>query len=234
MPEQTPAARRKFTVAVDLDGVLARYDSWDGLDLIGEPIPGAVDFVNNILSKGLHVSILTTRCNGLLNPPESCGRAQEDPQQWQRYLRRNIENWLLQNGFPITDPAVSVYDGPGKPLAVAYVDDRAVACRPQYETNPQAAYAYALNVISGLAEIAETGTPPPFHYEKNRAGDFARLVQLAFDCREAQSMYFRTKEKQDLLIAKRMERDLDAYLKYEMESGKGEKDLFDNPEGGAA
>lgn len=36
--------KRKPRVCLDLDGVLARYSGWEGLDQIGPPIPSALDF----------------------------------------------------------------------------------------------------------------------------------------------------------------------------------------------
>ena len=39
---------------------------------------------------------------------------------------RVIEKWLNENNLPFKN----IYAGPGKPMAHAYIDDRAVACRP--------------------------------------------------------------------------------------------------------
>src|SRR6185369_12895891 len=37
---------------VDLDGVLAKYDTWKGLFTIGEPFPGARKFMHDLMKLG--------------------------------------------------------------------------------------------------------------------------------------------------------------------------------------
>ncbi len=109
----------KPTVAVDLDGVLAKYDGWKGVDHIGDPIYGAVEFTKR-LSKWAHVTIFTTRLNCEVNkvPPHSI----DD-------LYYKVLDWLKKHAFSFDE----IYLGQGKPLAVAYIDDRAVPCTPQRE-----------------------------------------------------------------------------------------------------
>lgn len=107
---------KKPTVAVDLDGVLAQYDGkWRGVEQIGDPIPGAVEFTQE-LSKFADVLIWTTRTNQEVN--FEFGLAD---------LRELVAKWLDLHGFSYR----AVYVGEGKPIACAYVDDRAVTCRPQ-------------------------------------------------------------------------------------------------------
>lgn len=48
-------------IAVDLDGTLAKYDGFQGIDHIGEPIPMMVDRVKRWLSEGRTVKIFTAR-----------------------------------------------------------------------------------------------------------------------------------------------------------------------------
>lgn len=45
----------------DLDGTLAVYDVWRGIDHIGRPIPPMVNMVRNMHAHGLKVKILTAR-----------------------------------------------------------------------------------------------------------------------------------------------------------------------------
>lgn len=108
--------KRKPTVAVDLDGVLAQYNGkWSGVESIGEPIPGAVEFTKD-LSKIADVLIWTTRTNHEINFEFPLSD-----------LRRIVVEWLNLHGFSYR----AVYIGEGKPLAAAYIDDRAVSCEPQ-------------------------------------------------------------------------------------------------------
>lgn len=110
-PEALPVKRMKKTVCVDLDGVLAFYDSWKGVDHIGEPRPGAVDFTR-ALSIIADVVIYTTRCNEEMNRPERA-----------HLLVNRVKAWLDKHGFQYAD----IYAGQGKPIAAAYIDDRAIA-----------------------------------------------------------------------------------------------------------
>lgn len=122
----------KKTVCVDLDGVLAKYDGWKGVEHIGDPIPGAVEFTKE-LSKIGDVVIFTTRCNPEVNKPEKA-----------HLLVNRVEAWLDEHGFEYAH----VYAGVGKPIAVAYVDDRAVTCEPQ--TFALRAFRNALQAVKFL------------------------------------------------------------------------------------
>lgn len=103
------------TVAVDLDGVLADFSmGWQGVDVIGDPIPGAIEFTRQ-LSAFADVLIWTTRCN-----PE-VGRG-----EGANLLRNRVRDWLDRHGFAYAD----IWTGVGKPIAAAFVDDRAVWCSP--------------------------------------------------------------------------------------------------------
>lgn len=103
------------TICVDLDGVLADYSKgWQGVDVIGDPIPGAVEFTHQ-LSKFADVLIFTARYSPFFSG--------DNAEQIIRPLRR----WLKKHGFAYK----AIYTGKGKPIASAYVDDRAVQCLPQ-------------------------------------------------------------------------------------------------------
>lgn len=128
----------KKTVAVDLDGVLARYDGWRGIDHIGEPIPGARAFVR-VLREQFEVVIFTTRCNTKLN------------REGANLLRNRIRDWLDQHGFEYDD----IHTDQGKPAAVAYVDDRAVECRPESYENPIDCFTDAILDVQDLADPSE-------------------------------------------------------------------------------
>ena len=109
----------KKTVAVDVDGVLAQYDGWKGVDHIGDPIDGARYFLSE-LQKHFHVLIFTTRTNPFNADNPSC--------EWKvKELRTNVRDWLDRHELPYDD----IYQGVGKPLAFAIIDDRGVSCRPQ-------------------------------------------------------------------------------------------------------
>lgn len=107
-------SKKKPRVCVDLDGVLAKYDGWRGLETFGEPIPGAVEFTRQ-LSDWAEVVIFTSRCN-----PD--GSRISMPKR-----EALVKAWLKKHEFAWDE----IYVGKGKPHASAYIDDRAVSCRPQ-------------------------------------------------------------------------------------------------------
>jgi len=53
--------REKPWIAVDLDGTLAHYDGWKGVNHIGKPIAYMVDLVKHWLSTGKTIKIFTAR-----------------------------------------------------------------------------------------------------------------------------------------------------------------------------
>ncbi len=114
----------KKTICVDMDGVLADYSKgWQGIDIIGDPIPGAVEFTRE-LSKVADVVIFTCRCT-----EEMQGRNGAKA----HLLRNIVRAWLDTHGFVYAD----IYVGQGKPIASAYVDDRPQAPRRRVEMRHQ-------------------------------------------------------------------------------------------------
>jgi len=125
----------KKTVAVDLDGVLAKYDGFKGVGVIGDPIPGAVDFTRK-LSKIARVLIYTTRTNKQIK--DNAAYSSDE-------LVIMIKDYLDKHGFSYD----RIHTGAGKPLAAAYVDDRAVNCRPM-EDHPDLAFSLAEDSVKWL------------------------------------------------------------------------------------
>jgi len=126
----------KKSVCVDLDGVLAQYDGWKGVEHIGDPIPGAAEFTKR-LREIARVVIFTCRTNA---DPKISGRNESV-----QMLTQRVRLWLDAHGFAYDE----IYVGQGKPLAAAYVDDRAVECRPQGDRSE---YLYAFLVARDLVE----------------------------------------------------------------------------------
>ena len=92
------------TVAVDLDGVLAVYDGWKGENIIGDPMPGAREFLQK-LKKKYDVVIFTSRARNVA---------------WDWVHKHDLAKYVDEiNYCPVNIRF-------GKPVAVAYVDDRAV------------------------------------------------------------------------------------------------------------
>ncbi len=132
----------KLIVAVDLDGVLADYSQgWQGLDKIGPPIPGAVEFTHELGRLGYRVVIHTCRCS-ISAQAELTGIRETLP-----YLVAPVRNWLIRHEFYFNE----IHTDMGKPLASAYIDDNAYRCTPM--SDPQA-YGKILR------DLARTAIPP--------------------------------------------------------------------------
>jgi len=68
----------KGRIGVDLDGTLAYYDEWRGLEHIGEPIPTMVSKVKEALRNNEDVTIFTAR----VAPPNDAARARSIIERW--------------------------------------------------------------------------------------------------------------------------------------------------------
>jgi len=133
-------------VCVDLDGVLVKYEGWKGPGVLGEPFDGAVDFIHE-LSRIADVVIFTVRLNRDVS-------GQVDPRLWQAE-HDGIRKWLDENGFE----QVRLATDRGKPIAVAYVDDRAVVCKPDFDDFPRV--TYACSIIRVMCLLAEHKSETP-------------------------------------------------------------------------
>lgn len=135
----------KKTVCVDLDGVLADYSKgFRGLNIIGDPLPGARDFMVS-LKESYRVVVYTTRCKTF---PEGAPGPEGQPEvnrSSQEVIVKFVTDWLQKWDIPHDE----VYAGQGKPFAIAYVDDRAVSCEPMLN-DPEAEFSSALTRIKRL------------------------------------------------------------------------------------
>ena len=96
----------KKTIAFDFDGVLSTYNGWRGFDVLGQPVPEAIEAVQKLHQKGYRILIWTCR--------------QATP---------ILLKWLKDNKVPY-DEINRNSDNPqctsSKPVYHAFVDDRAV------------------------------------------------------------------------------------------------------------
>lgn len=140
----------KRSVCVDLDGVLAFYGGWKGVEHIGVPIKGAINFTK-VLAEEWRVVIFTTRASVSANPiPDNFGVAMDSAIRlaaWQYYLYQNVEKWLDTHCITYDE----IFQGESKPLAFATFDDRGITCRPQ-DGDPEDVFAQALQSLDELKE----------------------------------------------------------------------------------
>lgn len=104
-------------IGVDLDGTLAMYDKWRGIDHIGDPIPAMVTRVKRWLDDGNDVRIFTARVSDADAAAVAAGTMVSDD----RGVRHYIEQWCLKH-IGIILPITNVKD-----FGMAELwDDRAV------------------------------------------------------------------------------------------------------------
>jgi hypothetical protein len=77
------------TIAVDLDGTLAKYDGWKGIEHIGEPITPMVERVRFWCLEGRKVVIFTARVSV--------------PEPERSHVILHIHKWLNWVGLPALD-----------------------------------------------------------------------------------------------------------------------------------
>lgn len=88
MAKDTHGVEGKKWTGFDLDGTLAEYDGWNGIEHIGKPIRPMCDLMKKIREEGAKVKILTARV-----APRKDGSNAED-------ARKHIEKWCEKNlGF---------------------------------------------------------------------------------------------------------------------------------------
>ncbi len=129
------ARTQKPRVCVDLDGVLAARVEGDA---IGPPIDGAVEFTRD-LSQRADLIIFTARFSTRSTKARSAESVND--------LEQRIIKWLDAHGFSYD----SVNTSQAKPIASAYVDDRAISCQPL--KNGLDAFNTALQDIDALCHI---------------------------------------------------------------------------------
>jgi len=140
-------SRKRKTVCVDVDGVLAQYDGWNGVEP-GDPIPGAVAFLS-LLHNEYHVIIWTTRMNPYINWKNvmDCEYHPALLDECIERLKTILKAWLNKHGFEYDD----IWHSHGKPVCIAFIDDRAISCRPQATTTPESEYGAVLHRVKTLA-----------------------------------------------------------------------------------
>jgi len=98
------------TIAIDLDGVIFKYDEWRGIDHFGEPVKGARLALEELKHQGFEIVIYTTRTNPGANPG------------YTKYqLAAKVDRALKKHNIPFDRIEIA-----GKPIAKYYIDDRAI------------------------------------------------------------------------------------------------------------
>lgn len=76
-------------IGVDLDGTLAHYDGWKGIEHIGAPVPEMMVRVKQWVAAGKEVKIFTARAAA--------------PEPTKSEVIGYIQDWLEQHGLPRLD-----------------------------------------------------------------------------------------------------------------------------------
>ena len=102
-------------IAVDLDGTIAEYDGWKGVEHIGLPISKVTRVLRELKERGWYIRIFTCRLNGVHTKLGRCDIIKES--------KGYIENWLKAFNIPFDEIVLNIE---GKPFAHVYLDDRAI------------------------------------------------------------------------------------------------------------
>jgi hypothetical protein len=152
-PAERNLDRDARTVWVDVDATLAIYHGWNGVYVIGPPIGGAIQFMRSLRELGKRLDFRV----GLYTVRTTCaypGREQvlaSNPQigtepELVAALVKIVEQWALASNIEFDH----VWCGQGKPVGIAYIDDRGVHCSPQ--TDGPVAYQAALGMVEMIAK----------------------------------------------------------------------------------
>ena len=103
----------KPTICIDVDGVIADYSKgFKGPKVIGDPLPGAKEFLEKLRAAGWKIIIHTTRATDVM----------------QEYMARN---GLYYD--EINDNSSLRGENPGKPIAAVYLDDRGICFKGDFD-----------------------------------------------------------------------------------------------------
>lgn len=123
-------ANNKRVIAVDLDGTLAHYDGWKGIEHIGPVIPEVANAISDAQASGAEVWIFTAR----VSDPEDALEARAHIAEWLVYNKINVQGitavkmkcftefWddraiqvIKNKGIFVMDPG-SISDAPAAPV----------------------------------------------------------------------------------------------------------------------
>ena len=114
------------TIVVDFDGVLHWYrKGWHDGTIYDEPVPGSQLAMAELLEAGFRVVIFSTRAT------ERVIKGNKQKSQW-----FEMKQWLFKHNFP---QGLHVNTEEGKPMGVAYIDNRAVRFRGNWRETLQEA-----------------------------------------------------------------------------------------------
>lgn len=105
------------TLAVDFDGVIHSYrNGWQDGSIYDEPVKGAKEALSELIKDGYEVLIYSTRCNPEYLEPGDPDRV------------KDVKDYLEKHEIPYSKIHVG-----GKPKAYAYIDDRAITFKGNWD-----------------------------------------------------------------------------------------------------
>lgn len=122
---------KKWTIAVDFDGVLHQYTSKFDINLLDPPMPGAFEWLTALV-KDFKVIIHSCRFS-----PKASADGEISSRAW--YFAEKAQDsaaaWFKEHGLPkeVYDQLV-FWQNTGKPTALIYVDDRAFRFEGHFPT----------------------------------------------------------------------------------------------------
>lgn len=102
----------KKVLGVDVDGCIHYYGkSWEGGLLYDVPVDGVQKGLQNLMDLGYYILIYSTRTNPDFKTPG-------EPDQYSQ-----LEEYLKKHNIPYHE----IYKGNGKPKCYAFIDDRSIS-----------------------------------------------------------------------------------------------------------
>lgn len=124
------------SVAIDFDGTITTYTGWRGWNVFDKPVDGIREFLQSLVDRGYTITIHTARITVGMSDKQCMDVVEA------------LEAYMQEHDLPFDN----VHVGPGKPIAVAYVDDRAVSLRPMsYVADKE--FSNALEAIDELESL---------------------------------------------------------------------------------
>jgi hypothetical protein len=125
----------KGWIGVDLDGTLAVYEGWQGIEHIGRPVPAMVQRVKDWLADGIEVRIVTARVGG------------KGPEREQ--ARSYVRAWLIEH----VGQALEITNEKDFGMVELW-DDRSVQVIPNTGMTVEEYYLRTLDKFNNMSEAA--------------------------------------------------------------------------------
>ena len=143
MAKDTHGVDGEKWIGFDLDGTLAEYNGWSGVENIGKPVKPMCDIIKKLHSEGIKVKIVTARVapKDVREGEQQADKAREYIKEWCKdnlgfvpeithekdaLMEKMYDDRAVQvipnEGIPIEDAALHIYQGKKSDIARSLID----------------------------------------------------------------------------------------------------------------